>query len=56
MADSEVQESKLSLYEFNIRMYTLMHDAYSDIKHANVDSAVKKLQNIISEVKSYHDK
>lgn len=53
--DSEVQEkNKLSLYEFNIKMYTLICNAYSSIKSSKVDDAKKKLNNIINELDAYY--
>lgn len=55
MADSEVQEqSKLSVYEFNIRMFTLLCNAYSDIKASNVDAAKRQLMNVVKELNEYY--
>ena len=57
MADSEVQEqSKLSVYEFNIRMFTLLCNAYSDIKAANIDAAKHQLLNVVKELDEYQYK
>ena len=54
-ADSEVQEqSKLSVYEFNIRMFTLLCNAYSDIKAANICSAKNQLLNVVKELDEYY--
>ena len=55
VADSEVQEqSKLSVYEFNIRMFTLLCNAYSDIKASNVDAAKRQLMNVVKELNEYY--
>ena len=55
VADSEVQEqSKLSVYEFNIRMFTLLYNAYSDIKASNVDAAKRQLMNVVKELNEYY--
>jgi hypothetical protein len=54
--DSEVQaKNKLSLYEFNIKMYTLICNAYSSIKDSNIDDAKRKLNNIINELDAYYE-
>lgn len=54
--DSEVQaKNKLSVYEFNIKIYTLLCNAYSSIKGSNVDDAKRKLNNIINELDAYYE-
>lgn len=55
MADLEVQEqSKLSVYEFNIRMFTLLCNAYSDVKASNIDAAKHQLLNVVKELDEYY--
>lgn len=55
MADLEAQaQSKLPIYEFNIRMFTLLCNAYSDIKASNVDSAKRQLMNVVKELDEYY--
>ena len=54
--DSEVQaKNKLSVYEFNIKIYTLMCNAYSSIKGSNIDDAKRQLNNIINELDEYYE-
>ena len=56
MADLEVQElSKLSQYEFNIRMFTKLCDVYSDIKGVNITDAKSKLTGIIHDLDTYYE-
>lgn len=55
MADLEAQaQNKLSIYEFNIRMFTLLCNAYSDIKASNVDAAKRQLMNVVKELDEYY--